>query len=222
MLEVRCPQGAMAGVDSRNAEFAMYQKILVPIDGSETSMRGLDEAIKIAKSQGSQLRLFHVVNEFVLDYSYGAGLYGTNVIDSLREAGKNILQQAEALVRQQGIPVDGVLLRIHRRSGSQPDRRTSQGVAGGLDRHGDAWAPRIAAICHGERCRGCRPRSAGAGAVGPRRGQGGQRQGGRRRGACQSAQESGRYLRRGQLSRRLPGPRQAPCGAGRMNGQGEN
>ena len=88
----------------------MYPNILVPIDGSETSMHGLNEAVKIAKSQGSQLRLFHVVNEFVLDYSYGAGLYGTNVIDSLREAGKNILQQAEALVRQQGVPVDGVLL----------------------------------------------------------------------------------------------------------------
>jgi nucleotide-binding universal stress UspA family protein len=88
----------------------VYQKILVPIDGSETSMRGLNEAIKIAKSQGSQLRLFHVVNEFVLDYSYGAGLYGTNLIDSLREAGKNILQQAETLVRQQGVPVQGVLL----------------------------------------------------------------------------------------------------------------
>jgi nucleotide-binding universal stress UspA family protein len=88
----------------------VYQKILVPIDGSETSMRGLNEAIKIAKSQGSQLRLFHVVNEFVLDYSYGAGLYGTNLIDSLREAGKNILQQAETLVRQQGVAVHGVLL----------------------------------------------------------------------------------------------------------------
>jgi nucleotide-binding universal stress UspA family protein len=88
----------------------VYPKILVPIDGSETSMGGLNEAVKIAKSQGSRLRLFHVVNEFVLDYSYGAGLYGTNLIDSLREAGKNILQQAEALVRQQGVAVDGVLL----------------------------------------------------------------------------------------------------------------
>jgi nucleotide-binding universal stress UspA family protein len=88
----------------------VYERILVPIDGSETSMLGLNEAIKVAKSQGSQLRLFHVVNEFVLDYSYGAGLYGTNLIDSLREGGKNILQQAEALVRQQGVPVDSVLL----------------------------------------------------------------------------------------------------------------
>jgi nucleotide-binding universal stress UspA family protein len=90
----------------------MYQRILVPIDGSETAMLGLNEAIKLAKGQGqgSQLRLFHIVNEFVLDYSYGAGLYGTNLIDSLREGGKKILQQAEAYARQQGVQVDSVLL----------------------------------------------------------------------------------------------------------------
>jgi nucleotide-binding universal stress UspA family protein len=50
------------------------------------------------------------VNEFVLDYAYGAGLYGTNLIDSLREGGKKIIQQAEAYARQQGVQVDSVLL----------------------------------------------------------------------------------------------------------------
>jgi nucleotide-binding universal stress UspA family protein len=88
----------------------MYKKILVPIDGSDTAMVGLKEAVKLAKAQGSQLRLFHVVNEFVLDYSYGAGLYGTNLIESLREGGKKTIQQAEAYVRQQGVAVDSVLL----------------------------------------------------------------------------------------------------------------
>jgi nucleotide-binding universal stress UspA family protein len=88
----------------------MYKKILVPIDGSDTAMVGLKEAVKLAEAQGSQLRLFHVVNEFVLDYSYGAGLYGTNLIESLREGGKKTIQQAEAYVRQQGVAVDSVLL----------------------------------------------------------------------------------------------------------------
>ena len=88
----------------------MYQKILVPIDGSETSMAGLNEAVKLAKTQGSQVRVFHVVNEFVLDYSYVAGLYGTDLIESLREEGKKIIRKAEAFVLQQGVQVDGVLL----------------------------------------------------------------------------------------------------------------
>ena len=52
----------------------------------------------------------HVVNEFVLDYAYGAGLYGTNLIESLREGGQKILREAEAYVRQQGVPTDSVLL----------------------------------------------------------------------------------------------------------------
>ena len=44
----------------------MYKKILVAVDGSATSLRGLDEAIKVAKGTGGQLMLIHVVNEFVL------------------------------------------------------------------------------------------------------------------------------------------------------------
>ena len=42
----------------------MYGKILVPVDGSKTSALGLEEAIKIAKKHGSQLRLVHIVNEW--------------------------------------------------------------------------------------------------------------------------------------------------------------
>ena len=48
----------------------MYARILVPVDGSDTSSKGLEEAIKIAKSQGSTLCLLHIVNEFIFDYSY--------------------------------------------------------------------------------------------------------------------------------------------------------
>ena len=88
----------------------MYQKILVPVDGSETSMAGLTEAIKLARSGAGRIRLVHVVNEFVLDYAYGAGLYGTNLIESLREGGQKILRETEAHVGEQGVPVDSVLL----------------------------------------------------------------------------------------------------------------
>ncbi len=88
----------------------MYKRILVPLDGSETSMLGLHEAIKIAHGEDCQLCLFHVVNELILDYSYGAQSFGTNLTDSLREVGNSILQRAEDLVRKQGVPVESVLL----------------------------------------------------------------------------------------------------------------
>jgi len=83
---------------------------LVPVDGSETSLLGLNEAIKIAKSQGSRIRLVHIVNEFILNYSYTPGTYGDNLIESLREEGKTILKQAESAARQQGITPECVLL----------------------------------------------------------------------------------------------------------------
>src|ERR1035441_10158022 len=73
----------------------MYGKILVPVDGSETAARGLNEAIKIAKAQGSQLRLVHIVNEFILDYTYAPGLYAANLIESLVKGGREVLDNAE-------------------------------------------------------------------------------------------------------------------------------
>ena len=37
----------------------MYKKILVPIDGSPTSKRGLAEAIRLAKHHKAKVRLIH-------------------------------------------------------------------------------------------------------------------------------------------------------------------
>lgn len=88
----------------------MYKKILVPVDGSETSMRGLTEAIKIAKAEGSELCLVHIVNEFILDYTYSSGVYVTDLIESLVKAGKEILEAAETAVKRNGIRAQGVLL----------------------------------------------------------------------------------------------------------------
>ena len=88
----------------------MYSKILVPIDGSETSFCGLREAIKIAKSQGSQIRLLHIVNEFMFDYTYSPGIYASNVLEALRESGRRVVNDAEAMLRQQGIEPQSVML----------------------------------------------------------------------------------------------------------------
>ena len=88
----------------------MYGKILVPVDGSEASALGLSEAIKIAKCVGGQIRLVHFVNEFVLDYAYGSGVYATDVIELLRKGGRSVLERAKAVVQEQGITPECVLL----------------------------------------------------------------------------------------------------------------
>jgi nucleotide-binding universal stress UspA family protein len=88
----------------------MYGRILVPVDGSGTSANGLAEAVKIAKSQGSGLRLVHVVNEFVFDYSYSPAAYAVDVVESLRERGRAILAESAARVRKEGLEPETVLL----------------------------------------------------------------------------------------------------------------
>ena len=51
----------------------MYTKILVPVDGSPTSNRGLDEAIKLARLTGAKLKLLHVVDLLTIATTPEAG-----------------------------------------------------------------------------------------------------------------------------------------------------
>lgn len=46
----------------------MYGKILVPIDGSETSIRALDHAVELAKIHGSKIELISVIDDLKLPF----------------------------------------------------------------------------------------------------------------------------------------------------------
>lgn len=88
----------------------MYQRILVPIDGSNTSSKGLNEAIKLAKLTGASLRLIHMVDP--LTFATGSELYGVyadDVIPRMQEIGDQILETARTRVEEQGIKVDSLL-----------------------------------------------------------------------------------------------------------------
>jgi nucleotide-binding universal stress UspA family protein len=88
----------------------MYAKILVPFDGSPASTAGLAEAIKIAKSQGSEIRLLHVVNDLILDAGYGAGIYASDALEVLRKAGRDLLSGARHTVERAGVKANAVML----------------------------------------------------------------------------------------------------------------
>ncbi|MDB5817949.1 MAG: universal stress protein [Rhizobacter sp.] len=88
----------------------MYQRILVPVDGSVTSMRGLDEAIRLAQLTKGRLRLLHVIDELSLALGTGYGMtYTGDIAGLLREAGADILEEAMARVRQSDVQADTVL-----------------------------------------------------------------------------------------------------------------
>jgi len=88
-----------------------YKRILVPIDGSPTSSRGLREAISLAKAQKARLQLVHVVDVHTAAL---AGLEGgpavTELAAALKERGRRLLETAAALVRKNGLACDTVLL----------------------------------------------------------------------------------------------------------------
>jgi nucleotide-binding universal stress UspA family protein len=88
----------------------MYQKILVPVDASLASIRGLQEAIKLALAEKSTLRLIHVVNEFVFDPVYAPSAAYEPLLESFRITGQEILAKAQALARQAGVEFQSELI----------------------------------------------------------------------------------------------------------------
>jgi nucleotide-binding universal stress UspA family protein len=88
----------------------MYKKILVPVDGSPSSLRGLDEAIKLAKESNAAVCLVHAVNEFFVDMGFGPAVMTPELIESLRDGGAIILNSAASKVRELGLKPETVLL----------------------------------------------------------------------------------------------------------------
>lgn len=88
----------------------MYQRILVPVDGSPASRLGLDEAIRLARVTGATLRLVHVVNEYVFDPVYAPVFDYAPLLESFRLAGEKVLTQAQATVRAAGVEFQSELV----------------------------------------------------------------------------------------------------------------
>lgn len=88
----------------------MYKKILVPIDGSNTSNRALDSALELAKAFGSSLRLVHVIEETAYLTGYDPlGGYTGDLIGIMQESGTKLLAEAMARVQAAGVPADSML-----------------------------------------------------------------------------------------------------------------
>jgi len=88
----------------------MYQRILVPIDGSSTSQLGLREAIMLAKLTGGQLRLMHVIDQLSTSRARSAYEgYSANWLAAARREANTLLEDAAALARSEGVEADTLL-----------------------------------------------------------------------------------------------------------------
>jgi len=89
-----------------------YRKILVAVDGSPASSKGLREAIRLAQAEGARLFIVHVVDEYpafaVMD-GMMAGAPGADLVPALREGGKKVLAKAVAAAHKQKVNAKGIL-----------------------------------------------------------------------------------------------------------------
>lgn len=85
----------------------MYDKILVPVDGSGSSSAGVREAINIAKLSRGTIRLVHVVNEI---QAVQGGYYSAELRDSLLIQANNLVKDAKAQVESHGLKAEAVVI----------------------------------------------------------------------------------------------------------------
>ncbi len=88
----------------------MYQRILVPVDGSPTSQQGLAEALRLARMSGGQVRLLHLVDTLSLALTLGAyGAFSGDITDDLRKEGEEVLENCRQQALDAGVAADVVM-----------------------------------------------------------------------------------------------------------------
>lgn len=89
----------------------MINKILVPIDGSSTSMRGLAEAVALVKQVRGTLRVLHSPDELISLDDFPAGTeYYEQWLERVRARGKKIIREAHAFCRSKDVDAETVLI----------------------------------------------------------------------------------------------------------------
>jgi nucleotide-binding universal stress UspA family protein len=89
----------------------MYKRILIPVDGSQTSNKALTAALQLARDAGGQVRLIHLVDDLAYISGYEAyGAYSAELIDIAQKVGFKILDDALAIAKAAGVPADQMLL----------------------------------------------------------------------------------------------------------------
>jgi nucleotide-binding universal stress UspA family protein len=97
-----------------------YRRILVPIDGSPTATRGLDEAIGLCKATGGSIRVLHVMDDLVFVSGFESGAtYAKDVVPQLRKNSEQLLEAGRRRAEAAGVAADQVLVECFARRTSE-------------------------------------------------------------------------------------------------------
>ncbi|MFJ1267123.1 universal stress protein [Legionella lytica] len=96
-----------------------YKKIMLAVDGSDTSNSAMEEVIKLIKNENAQLKIIHVVDESLLYYG-GPGFDYSAYIEVLRTEGQDILNKAQQFIAARvAITVEAELLELGQLQGGR-------------------------------------------------------------------------------------------------------
>ena len=89
-------------------DFAEIKKILVPIDGSEHSMRAAEFGISMAKLVGAQVMVVYVIDDVVLDQVAKAS-GREDVEEELKQDGQRYINYVLGLAEKRGVKIASLL-----------------------------------------------------------------------------------------------------------------
>ena len=120
----------------------MYKRILVAVDGSDTSQLALQEAVNLTRESGGQLRIVHAVDEVTFDL-YQEVVDPGEIQKAITKSGEAILNKAQTAVRAAGVKAETRLLEIEKLGRRVPDM---------IAQEADAWPADLIVIgTHGRR-----------------------------------------------------------------------
>ncbi len=116
----------------------MFQRILIPVDGSDTSNKALVVALQMARDSGGRVRIVHSLDEL----SYMSGYeYSGDVVALAREQAGKVLADAKAIADSSGVPAEEQLI-------ESPGVRLGDCIA----REATAWSADLIVVgTHGRR-----------------------------------------------------------------------
>jgi nucleotide-binding universal stress UspA family protein len=88
----------------------MYKKILCPIDGSQTSNAGMNEAILLANDQQAKLRFLYIIDTFIPISEMSEELNAVYMAKILQENGNKILKNAKETALKAGVSADSIAI----------------------------------------------------------------------------------------------------------------
>ncbi len=85
----------------------MYKRILVAVDGSQTSIKALTAALSLAKDVYARVRIIYVVEESIYLASYGTlGGYSGLIKEELHKTGIKVLKDALDIAEAAAVEAD--------------------------------------------------------------------------------------------------------------------